>query len=110
MSDEKIKIRLENEAQQKIWEKERRQKEEEERRIAEEHKRVDRLINDAKNWNNSQVLRNFLNAIRKTIKSKHGKIEPGSDLEKWIIWAEEEANRLDPLCKPYPPDLDEREQ
>jgi hypothetical protein len=37
--------------------------------------------------------------VRRTAIERHGAIEPGSHLERWLTWTSEYANRLDPLRK-----------
>ena len=65
--------------------------------IADEQQRVDDLLRDAENWKRSQVLREYINAVRQVCATVEEAIAPGSELAQWLDWAEAQAARLDPL-------------
>lgn len=101
----------EHEEEQRRREEERRQAErrrqEEERRRTERRKlyqaekaRVNELLAQAENYEKSQRVRKLIEAVRAAHEAK-GPIEPGSELAKWIEWAHQQADRLDPL-RPSP--------
>jgi len=98
----------------KRFDQEKREREEQQRReerarreeIArlrnEEQARLDKLRSDASNWHEAQRIRSYLSAVRDTAIKKFGVIQPGSESEEWLIWAEDQAERLDPLTKSPP--------
>jgi hypothetical protein len=75
------------EKQQKL-EKERLLKEEEERKVK-------KLFDDAILWNNCNLVRKYIRAIQEEAIKKFGKIEQGSELDSWIIWANQQIARFD---------------
>jgi hypothetical protein len=49
----------------------------------------------------AQQLREYLAALKEMLITKHGEIQPGSSADQWLSWANQHADRLDPLiCKP----------
>jgi hypothetical protein len=58
------------------------------------------------NWKRSQTIREFLLIYRNQLQSEQQPIEVGSELEKWLDWAEQQADRLDPLVQSPPSILD----
>ncbi len=106
---------------------ERQRQQEEERRAAEarrqeeerlraekralfkaERARLDALLQQARDWRQSQDLRQYIEAATQKHMSEHGQIEPGSPFAQWLEWAGQHADRLDPL-RPTPPSiLDEK--
>jgi hypothetical protein len=98
----------ERQAEQRRQEEKRRQ--EEARRRAEQRKlykeekaRVTELLTQAENYYKSQRVRNLIEAVRQE-HTRNGVIESGNDVASWIEWAEQQANRLDPL-RPSPPSI-----
>ena len=100
--------------QEELWrkeEEERRKREEirvkqEEYRkqmwasIQEERSRVDELIQKAQDFENARRIRAYIAAILEREENKE--IDPSSELAKWLLWAEQQADRLDPRkIKPY---------
>jgi len=92
----------------------RREQEERERREREEHRQeMRRLIEMEKlklkelgeevdAWHKSQRIRKYVEAARQSAIAQHGRINPGSEMDEWLIWAEKQADRLDPLVEsPY---------
>ncbi len=51
-------------------------------------------------------MRKLIEAVR-AAHTAEGPVEPGSELAKWIEWAHQQADRLDPLCPSPPSILDE---
>jgi hypothetical protein len=94
-------------------EEERRQQEEAQRRaekrklIQAEQNRVDLLMQQAKCWRASQNLRSYIEARKQTHVVAHGEIEPEGDFARWVAWATQQADRLDPLTESPPSILDE---
>ncbi len=54
----------------------------------------------------SRLIREYLQEVRRVAVAAHGKIDPGSELDLWLTWAEGQADRCDPLIRrrtSYPP-------
>lgn len=93
---------------------EERRREEEARRRAEkrqliqsEQKRVDLLMEEARYWRASQDLRGYIEARKQMQLAIYGRIDPESDFARWLAWATQQADRLDPLTESPPSILDE---
>lgn len=71
-----------------------------------ERARVDALLQQARSWQESRNLRDYVDEVRRTQLDILGKIEPGSKIADWLIWATEQADRLDPLRVSPPSILD----
>jgi hypothetical protein len=82
----------ENERQERI-----RQHEERERVRREEKEKLQALEREVEAWHRSKRIRSYLEAVRTLAFERHGGIEPGSELDHWVSWAEEQADQLDPL-------------
>jgi len=50
-------------------------------------------------WQRSQIIRTYIEAVATVYVRKNGNIEPGSEFDKWRTWAQQQANRFDPLTK-----------
>jgi hypothetical protein len=94
-----------------IWEAERRKWQEEENkkqdfynRYAKEKKNYEKLLNDSKEYYRCYELRLYIKAVQEDYISKYGSIQPGSELEEWLKWANLHADRMDPL-KDSPPSI-----
>ncbi len=74
--------------------------------IQEEQDRIQKLVQDAENWNKSKLIRAYLKAVKEDVVERQGLIEPGSELNKWLTLANQQADRLDPLVKDSPSVLD----
>lgn len=74
-------------------------------KIEVEKRRVARLHEHATKWRESQQLRDFIAAVRT---QRPATYRPKGDLEEWISWATQQADRLDPLVPSPPSVLDER--
>ena len=98
---------------QEAQERERRRQEEarlrveKRQRIKAERTRVDLLLAEAKDWKRSRDLREYIEAKRQKHLRDGETIEPGSDLARWLEWANQQADRLDPLTESPPSILDE---
>jgi hypothetical protein len=96
-------------------EAEKRRQEEAERRAERrklynaEKAKVDSLLATANSWRKSQKLREYIEARRQQHLAEHGAVEPDSKFAIWLAWANQQADRMDPL-RPSPPSiLDEEE-
>ena len=83
-----------------------RQREENERQIMEEKRKVDTLYKDAENWTKSQHMRKYITTVKKNALQKNEKIE--HELEQWLKWANQQADRLDPFKDSPPSILDQQ--
>jgi hypothetical protein len=85
---------------------ERRQQEieraEHERRARVEEERFRALQAEANAWHQSRRLRQYIEAVRVDARTKHGATEAGSELDRWLVWACAQADRLDPLADSEP--------
>lgn len=99
--------RRRREEQQREWEEQRRRHEERAARYQEEKARLEGLERDAEAWHKSQMIRTYLEAVREDALKKHGSIVPGSELDRWLAWASQQADRLDPLVESPSSILDE---
>ncbi len=93
--------REEREKQERIAAYEKLQSE-----VRQEDKRVRDLLKMTENWKRAQTIREFLLIYRNQLESEQQPIEAGSELEKWLDWAEQQADRLDPLVQSPPSILD----
>ena len=81
------------------WEREREEREriaqeKSEREAALKAKREE-LHREAEHWQRAKLLRNYIEAVEK----KEGPAPPDSELERWLTWARNEANLIDPLTE-----------
>jgi len=90
---------LKRELEEKERLEQARRRAEKERRREEEKKRIQNLISEAQSWKQSQLVREYVSAVRAKAIEKNGEIQPGSELDQWLIWANQLADRLDPLAE-----------
>jgi hypothetical protein len=88
-------------------EEERRIRAEKRRRIQEEQERVSSLISQADDWHKSKLIREYIAAVEKMSLSGDCPVQPEGNLNEWVKWAREQADRLDPLTPNPPSILDE---
>lgn len=87
------RMERESEQQQRAEESDLQKAEEQIRK--DEQVRFERLLKDAKDWQNSQTVRLYINAVRASVKCDETP-EAKAKLERWIEWAEPKADELDP--------------
>jgi hypothetical protein len=58
-------------------------------------------------WRKDRDLRAYIQAVEERAIREHGRIEEGSELDCWLKWARQQADRLDPLTPSPPSILDE---
>ncbi len=76
-------------------------------RFEAERGRVEALRKQAKDWKEAENLRAFIETARQQCQER-GPNEPDSEFAKWLEWALQQADRLDPF-RPSPPSiLDEK--
>ena len=100
----KREAKLESERREREWQEQERQRAKQEaaraammERINKERAKVDKLSTDAAAWTKSRQIRDYIAAIRAKAKADGQDIGAGSEDGKWLIWAEQQADRLDPL-------------
>jgi len=96
---------------------EKREQQEQERRrekIArlrrEEEERVQALMQNAANWQKSKQVREYIEAVKKEAICENGEIVPGGEIARWLRWANDQVDRLDPLTESPPSILDDDEE
>lgn len=94
--------RLEVERWQREW------REAEARRQEEEARRQE-LQRQVQQWAKSQQVRAYLDAVELAVIERGVSITPGSDLHRWLGWARQYADRLDPLKAGPSPSTPEEE-
>ncbi|QDU09614.1 hypothetical protein [Gimesia aquarii] len=100
----KREVRLEDEEREREYKRaaeqralEKQQRAELRQQQAEEQERVNSLVQEARSWKTSREIRQYLDFIRGSNKSSSGAITLSPELEQWLSWAEDQADRLDPL-------------
>ena len=76
-------------------------------KINEEQRRVEGLKEEASNWNESRTLRRYIEAVRQSAAERGLDVGTDSETGKWLAWASQQADRLDPLTDSPPSVLDE---
>ena len=73
------------------------QREELQRQQQIEHERVEQLIAEAEAWHQSQRLRAYLRAVEDALHRCGDPLDEASEMVRWLQWARDQADRLDPL-------------
>ena len=92
-----IEIEAKRKADHEAWLERARKREEQERLAREKEARIQTLKQQVEAWRRSQDIRAFVEAVRQATVESGGEIIPESDIGRWIIWALETADQLDPL-------------
>lgn len=71
--------------------------EEAQKQAALEQEQFDALEKEATNWHRSKIIRSYVEAATAAYIQKNGKVEPGSEFDKWRNWANQKVDALDPL-------------
>lgn len=79
------------------WEEEARQRREAERRYYIEEKRRATLNKHVESWRHCRLLREYLQACEQSITAGEDAPEPSSGGVRWLAWARNYADRLDPF-------------
>ena len=88
---------LQREIEKREREELEQQRIEKERAIQEEKNRVSALLQDVKNWNKSKQIREYIDAVKEQAVRNNGTVTPDSELGKWLTWAAQQADYLDPF-------------
>jgi hypothetical protein len=92
------RARLEEKAREENeWAERQRRRDEETKRQQAEQFRVDSLTRLAADWRAANAIRDYLGAVRRDAERRSLFIEPESELNDWLNWATEVADRLDPV-------------
>jgi hypothetical protein len=97
------KSRIQREKQELEWQERKRRSEELEKLRWEEEARIKELDQEVSAWSKSQLIRAYTEAFRKVVTQLYGEIVPGGKHDKWLTWANQYADRLDPLVVTDPP-------
>ena len=89
--------RLEQEIRRREWEEAEQRRIDEWRREQEEKRRRQELEDLASSRERSVRILELLKALRSTALANDASVEPGSTLGAWLAWAEDYAERLDPV-------------
>jgi hypothetical protein len=68
-----------------------------EKSVKVEQSRVNALRNATARWLRAEQIRSFILAARNAAVQNGQTVTPGSQFGDWIVWAEQQADRLDPL-------------
>jgi hypothetical protein len=98
---------MERQRRQEELERQRQQREVEIAAYKAEEQRVNKLYTESAAWCKAKQIRDYVEAVRSDLLKKQGNIEPGSEAARWLAWALQQADRLDPLVESPPSVLDE---
>lgn len=65
--------------------------------ISAEQAKVRALRNAVANWSRAEGMRAFVSAARESALEHGQPVEPGTPFGEWVLWAQRQADRLDPL-------------
>ncbi|CAB1059842.1 hypothetical protein D1BOALGB6SA_4607 [Olavius sp. associated proteobacterium Delta 1] len=92
---------------QRQFEEERQKRAELRRKYLEEEARVKKLISEAENWKLSQILREYIAEIERLSTAGELSLNLEKPLADWLKWAQDQADRLDPMSPSPSSILDE---
>jgi hypothetical protein len=76
--------------------------------IKTEQSKANALRNAAARWSRAEQIRLFICAAREAAVQNGQSVEQGSPFGDWVTWAEQQADRLDPLKESPPSIIDKR--
>lgn len=79
-----------------------------EKSIKAEQSKVNALRNATARWLRAEQMRSFVSAARNAAVQNGEAVEGGSPFGDWVIWAERQADRLDPLKESPPSIIDQK--
>jgi len=100
--------RLAREQQEREWEEKRRREEAEQRRREREERRWELLKRDVGEWQLAEEIRAYVNARRTHLTEGGIDVPEDGPLAKYLAWASDAADRLDPLRAQGPPRMRRR--
>ena len=81
-----------------------------EKSIKAEQSKVNALRNATARWTRAEQIRSFVSAARNAAVQNGESVEAGSPFGDWVIWAERQADRLDPLKESSPSIIDRKSE
>lgn len=100
--------RVRREQWEKEWEKKERRRMREEQRRREEEAKVQELKNLVASWDESRSIRKFLGAVEQAAVRKFGAINEDSELRRWLSWAHQYTDSIDPIVLSFKVHADPR--
>lgn len=97
VSREKHQCRIRQRQEERIQQEAERIRREQMRKEREEQQWLEGLEIQVANWVKSCQIREYLDQLEKRCWKLYGKIEHGSELDRWLIWGRRYADRIDPL-------------
>lgn len=73
-----------------------------------EEKRIQRLEKGAEDWNRARRMREYVLALVDSKKQEGKELGPNTALGRWVTWALQQADRIDPLAVSPPSVLDRK--
>ena len=90
--------RRQAEERDRIRKEEERRRLQKERRRREEHWRAKAMESKLAEWQHVEHVRAFVGAVRAEAVRRHGDIQKGTEIARWLAWGERYASRRDPLA------------
>ena len=98
-----------HERQRLRWGEEARLRREYEEKQRKEMERFKALEEEARNWKRAEDLRAYITAVETKAAREQGSVAVESDLGRWIVWARQKADWIDPIINVERPVYDEDE-
>lgn len=95
------------EREHRLWEEQARLRREREERQREELERLKALEDEARSWRRAGDIRAYVAAAEAKAIGEHGTVASDSELGRWIAWARNKADWIDPLVAAGCPILDD---
>lgn len=92
--------RIEDERRKREWEEQERRHEEQRRRNALESKRIEALSKNLERWHHRQRILDFVAAVEAKLDADD--YDEPEAIREWIAWANDYADRIDPLSDGLP--------
>ncbi len=80
------------------------------KKIEAEQQRVDQLLESSNNWQKAERLRKYIRAVHAKAQAEGTPLDADSETGKWIAWAYDQANRIDPLVESPRSILDDKDK
>jgi len=108
---------LQNERRERARQNEEKQRAEQEQaraaiwaKIQKERAKVNKLEAEAAAWEESRQVRLYIEAVRQNALASGKNVGKESELGRWLAWAQQQADRMDPLKESPPSILDDEEK
>jgi hypothetical protein len=90
-------VRRKQEADRRRWEEQERLRREQVERERAERARVEKLLAEAEAWRRANDLRAYIAAVEEQASDREPPTDASPELARWLTWARELADRLDPV-------------